>query len=444
MIDTTSYPELSHFPDSDRELIFAVAKTSVAQNSVNVLAYVLYFALLIGIVALVPRGTAKFVGLMLLIGGFHSIRYLIVKKAIRAKLREYQTKSPGLAEFEALRGSASCRTPGSRNEAPAVSQVPLSEAPLTEQRIPDISALRPKAEGNGISAYMYIVPIMLLAGVVAFVVLGQKPPTPREPPAFTEHLVKRIHHESPQTTVTVLGPLQLRVEHATGWVGTVSAHKVWNACKAQDFYCDQAIGGFINTIENQVKLVNLKPTERNIFLVVRPETELAAVETEIAIKQPIVDGLFAVGVVDSGEHFRYINSRDLRQMNISAASAAEVARINLIRALDPLPSSPPTVSSPTGIGFTRASRYGSGYLALHREWAPLVRSMGGVLFATIATDQAIFYGGDHKNSLTMIEAMSQLRESGASGSRIVLKWTEVGWVKQIVREKRTPSPNGKA
>jgi hypothetical protein len=262
--------------------------------------------------------------------------------------------------------------------------------------------------------------------------------TPLEKNAFTASLRSLFQSALPQSEVTIVGPLTLKVllpEDGGKNFHTAHLDALYDLCVRDPKSCDAAVSYHVTDITTYYAHKDEPLQQEALRIAVRSSAYVEKIrerwgERAMAAR-PLVGDLWVVGAADLPTTIRMLKPEDIQTLNISAEQALTVAqnntRADLKKSISDLRTA--AVTDRKIMGFT-GNAYMSSILALDDIWRDIAKSMGGRVIAMVPAPDVLMVARD--DSAT---SASDLRQAGREVmdkslhplAGAVFRWSDKGW-----------------
>lgn len=253
--------------------------------------------------------------------------------------------------------------------------------------------------------------------------------SPQEQMAFTERVAAQLRALIGAEAVRVAEPLTLKIGDVQANLDRINAF-----CRANAAGCDAEVGRYVQAVVEMQQKAALPPSREALRVVVRTADFVQGAASSGAAKghfprQPLVDGLVALLMLDSPRSARLVNDSDCQALGLTPDEAYALGRANLRRELRPMAQAAKAVA-PGSVGTLEGDFYESGRVLLHEDWAPLARAQKGALIVALPAKNLLIYSADDspagRDALRLL-ARDLMKRSPGPLSDLLLRWTPEGW-----------------
>lgn len=254
---------------------------------------------------------------------------------------------------------------------------------------------------------------------------------------FTEDVAGVFQKAIPGATVTVLGPLVLKMSLPGGSVDTVGLERIWKFCRANRDNCAALVASYVEDMTAGQHEANKPIVPAMLRVVVRSAQYVESGsrafgdEPDMALAaKPLAGDLWVLCVADKSHTTETLRRRDLAKLGLSLDGAIALGIKNLRADLPPLHERwhgvpPRRLGVLFGEGYYEASR-----ILLHDDWAETAKEMDGHLIVVAPATDLVFYASDATPDAVGFlgkAAVEAAKSQDRPISPTVLRWTPAGW-----------------
>jgi hypothetical protein len=254
---------------------------------------------------------------------------------------------------------------------------------------------------------------------------------------FTDGVARQFEKANPGATVSVLGPLTLKLATPGRSPNTIALERIWRFCRANRENCPALVASFVEDLSAGQHEADQPIERRMLRVVVRSQQYIEAGNRPFGddpqaalVARPLAGDLWMLCVADKPHTTTAIRLRDIAKLGLSSDEAMELGIKNLAGELPPLSKRWHGVPKRElgiirGEGYYEASR-----ILLHDDWATLAQEMKGHLIVAVPGTDDVFYANDEDPDAVAVLADTAahfMPQQERPISATVLKWTPTGW-----------------
>jgi len=256
---------------------------------------------------------------------------------------------------------------------------------------------------------------------------------PLDEDGFTSYVAKAFEKTHPGASVTVEGPLQLKVKRGRE-IWSSYLFTIYSYCLRSPDTCAAAVAVHAEQIAAAHKS-DTTPIEASALRVIVRQTEyVEQIAKNLAgkgdpIAEPIVGDLWAIAVIDRPETVIILAPKHLDSLHLSADEALARAKENTKAAMTsriPVPK-----PGSRTISVLLGDAYQASVLAFPELWAPVAKACGNHLIVAVPGSNTILFSeGEDGEAVKALEAVAKvtMEKEFRPLSAAVYRWTEKGWV----------------
>jgi uncharacterized protein YtpQ (UPF0354 family) len=259
---------------------------------------------------------------------------------------------------------------------------------------------------------------------------------PTDETGFTKAMAEQFAKALPGVTVTVAGPLALKIELEPGKPNDLRLINAWDFCQRDRAHCEQIAAAFVTNMSGTLKEETAPIRKADIRATVRQQSYVEDMQHTAASKAgaaPVVEkiagDLWMVCVVDMPHGVRMLNHNDLTKLGLSEDDAIALAKSNLAANLPPLAKVLKELK-PGEANEIAGDFYDPSRILAHDDWAPLAEALHHHLVVAVPATELLIYGdGRNKQAIGDIETYVSAIAAKAprAVSTTLLHWTPTGW-----------------
>ncbi|BAL96359.1 hypothetical protein [Rubrivivax gelatinosus] len=259
-----------------------------------------------------------------------------------------------------------------------------------------------------------------------------QPVPPEDEAAFTRQAAETLQRSLSSGTVTVQGPLTLRVGDSR-----INLDRIHDFCRRDRANCADHLNAFLQDMAVSLRERDDKPKADALRIVLRPAAYVAAARATLARgnaansldARPFFGGLLAVPVLDGERSVKLLGSQQRDELGLADDEAFARGLKNLRDRLPPLAVEAPPLP-PGRLGTMSPDYYQPSRLLLHDDWAGLAAAQGGVLVVAVPTTDRLLYSADDSPAalaaLQVLVGETMARAPNPLSPQL-LRWRHEGW-----------------